>query len=142
MLKELWLHIFKNRFAFLSVEEDMNKEKYVNIKKYFHQNWPLYELMNQISKTVDQIIQDGEDKKIKISSFNLIQKDEVIANTEEICQHILETFILGKTISSKWIPELNSYKEIQLSHIIATSDLAGGDTHARDVGPYCTYDEE
>lgn len=122
-LNELWSHIFQNRLAFLNLEDDKSEKKHLKIDKYFHQNWPLYELMNQISKTVDQVIQEGKDKKVKISSFDLFQKDEIVANTEEICQHILETFILGKSSSSKWAPELSTYKEIQLSHIIATSDL-------------------
>ena len=122
-LNELWSHIFQSKLAFLNLEDDKNAKKHLKIDKYFHQNWPLYELMNQISKTVDKIIQEGKDQKIKISSFDLFQKEEVVANTEEVCQHILETYILGKQSSSKWIPELSTYKEIQLSHIIATSDL-------------------
>ncbi len=123
VLGELWSHIFQNGLVFLNLEDDKNKKKHVKIDKYFHQNWPLYELMNQISKTVDEIIQEGKDQKIKISSFDLFQKEDIVANTEEICQHILETYILGKESSSKWIPELSTYKEIQLSNIIATSDL-------------------
>lgn len=122
-LSELWSHIFQNRLAFLNLEDDKREKEHLKIDKYFHQNWPLYELMNQISKTVDTIIQEGKDQRIKIASFDLFQKEEVIANTEEMCQHILETHVLGKQPSSKWIPQLSTYKEIQVSHIIATSDL-------------------
>ncbi len=121
ILGVLWEHILQNKLMFFIFKED-NKNY-----KYTHKNWPLYELLNQISNTINQIVHEGKSKEIKNSSLSQDDKEDVIANTEELCQHILETYILGlkqsKKTSIKWFPELKTNKDIQLPHIIATSDL-------------------
>ena len=136
-LNELWLCIFQKKLSFLSLnsEDDNNKKECSEIDEYFHKNWPLYELINQISRTIYQVGEDGKNQKTKITNLKEFEKNNLIENTEQVCQYILETYILDskhtldlfaakrKNSSINWFPKLETSKEILLPHIIATSDL-------------------
>jgi len=127
VLSELWLHIFQGRLIFLSYEADKDKYKNSKIDKYFHKNWPLYELINQISRTIEEIIQEGEVQKRNFSNMYGDDKSSIVENTNKMCKYILETYILHPVKNmdtyEDWLPTLNSSKEINLPYIIATSDL-------------------
>jgi hypothetical protein len=72
-------------------------------------------------------MQHGDVITISNSDLTDDKKKEIIGNTDELCEYILETYILNakqsKGTSERWIPKPKTQKEIQLSHIIATSEL-------------------
>ena len=126
MLSEIWQYIFKRHLEFLSPGSNKNTKECSKQNEYFHQNWPLYELINQISKTIDKITKEGVSEKEEISRLPQHKKNSVLENSESLCNHILETYILGSTQikeKEKWLPELKNQKNTQLHHIIITSEL-------------------
>ena len=122
-LNELWSNIYKNQLTLFNF--DNVKKGDIDINQYFHRNWPLYELINQISKPINQIIKKGEIQKIKFSDFDDEKKIDIVANTEEVCNYLLKSYILNsqENKNMKWFPQLKTYKEIQLPYIITTSNL-------------------
>jgi len=127
LLGQLWKHMFKNDLIFLYPESQTLKlKKDVKINKYIQKNWPLYELINQIGKTIINILQEGKTKKVKFSSLTKYEQENIIADTEELCTYMLESSILNpkenEIRSENWFPEFSIGKEIRLPHIIATSD--------------------
>ncbi len=126
ILNILWLKIFKQTLTELAIDESYTTN-FATIEKYFHQNWPLYELINQINTTINQMSQHGTSREIKISDLTESEKNEVLENTDEICRNILETYILdikkNKTSARKWFPLFTTYRETKLNYILATSEL-------------------
>ncbi len=127
-LEVLWKYIFKAKLEFLSPTTNTNTNNFSTNNNHYNQNWPLYELINQIGNTLDSTSQQGRNKEIIISNLTEEEKNELIANSEVFCNYVLDVYILNSDklqAKEKWLPVLKNSKEVQLSHIIATSNLVG-----------------
>lgn len=123
ILGVLWNHLLQDKLvSSIFIKDD---ETY----KYSFKNWPLYELINQITKTINQTINEGKSDKNKFSALKEHEKNDVLENTDKVCKYILDTIILSlaenKKTSINWFPKLKASEAIKLPHIIATSDLVG-----------------
>lgn len=119
----LWNHLLQDKLvSSIFIKDDKTY-------KYSFKNWPLYELINQITKTINQTINDGNSIKNKFSALKEHEKNDVLENTDKVCKYILDTIILSlaenKKTSINWFPKLKASEAIKLPHIIATSDLVG-----------------
>jgi hypothetical protein len=127
LLNQLWQHMFKNNLIFLYPEKQILKlKKDVKVNKYIQKNWPLYELINQIGKTIINISEEGKTKKVNFSILTKDEQENIIADTEALCTYILESSILNpkenKIRSEKWFPEFSICEEVRFPYIIATTD--------------------
>ena len=125
-LELLWKNIFKARLEFLS--PTIKASNFSKEHNHFNQNWPLYELINQIGNILDSSIKKEGNKEIIISDLAEEEKNEIILNSEIFCNYILDGYIFNSNKlqeGEKWLPNLKNSNEVQLSHIIATSNLVG-----------------
>lgn len=126
MLNILWLKIFKKTFLNLNIDKKIETNLLKNGRS-LHKNWPLYEIINQVSRTINNMIKDKTSQEIQISSLSERDKNELLSNTDTLCQHILNTYILNTqnkiNTVKKWIPTFPISDETKLSYAIATSEL-------------------
>ena len=89
----LWKYIFKTKLEFLSPTTNTNNFSTNN--NHYNQNWPLYELINQIGDMLDSTIQEGRNKEIIISDLAEEEINELISNSEVFCNYVLDVCILN-----------------------------------------------
>ncbi len=131
MLLRIWPNIFKESYKLLN-----SKISIAEIKTTAN-NWLLYELINQISKTISNM-RDTSKNEVKLSSLNSDDIIDLIANTDDICKYILDSCMLAfsKKSSPKiaWFPKLNINKNLQVSNILAKSILVSFMFQHRQMG--------
>jgi len=126
MLNILWLKIFKITFLNLNIDKK-TKTNLLKNGRSLHKNWPLYEIINQVSMIINNMIKDKTSQEIQISSLSEHDKHELLRNTDTLCQHILNTYILNTqnkiNTVEKWIPTFPISDKTKLSYAIATAEL-------------------
>jgi hypothetical protein len=133
MLEILWNCLFQNNLASIdNAEEHLNKKQDVDcseFEKNYHKDWALYELINQVKRYITTLIKEGEIKREKFSTLKEDKQVDILANSSDMCEYILNKYIADDTTIPKcireWIPKIERKKDLLLPNIIMTSDLVG-----------------